>query len=54
MRLRSIISTAAIATAAIAATALPASAAGSICYDLQAELNGDVLVSEAGCEELPF
>lgn len=54
MKTRSIITTAALAVAAIAATALPASAAGQVCYDLHAEANGDVIVSESGCEELPL
>lgn len=53
MRLRTLLTTTALTAAAIAATALPASA-GSICYDLHAETNGDVLVSESGCEELPL
>ena len=53
MRLRTILTAAALATAALATSALPASAA-SLCYDLHAEANGDVLVSESGCQELPL
>lgn len=53
MRIRNLLITAALTTAALAATALP-SAAAAVCYDLHAEANGDVLVSESGCQELPL
>ncbi len=53
MKIRTFITTAALATATLAATALPASAS-QVCYDLHAEANGDVIVAEAGCEELPL
>lgn len=51
MRIRTLMTTTALAVGAVAATALPA-AAGELCYDVQADINGQV-VSESGCEELP-
>ena len=36
------------------ATSLPASAAGAVCYDVDVVVNGDAVVDESGCEELPL
>ena len=45
----SILAAAAAALAGVAA----APAGGEICYDLDANVNGEQLVDEEGCEELP-
>jgi NADPH-dependent curcumin reductase CurA len=42
-----------VAAGALLVGAAPAGAAGSICYDLQANVNGDQVVAESGCQELP-
>lgn len=44
---------AALASIAAAPAAPAASSAGEFCYDLDVVVNGDAVVDEEGCEELP-
>ena len=41
------------ALAAIGAFAPTAGAAGQFCYDIQVNANGQSVVSQAGCQDLP-
>lgn len=52
MRIRTFLITSALATGAIAATALPVSASEA-CVDASVEINGDPVVNETHCEQLP-
>lgn len=50
--MRTKLSILAAAVAALGATAF-APAGGELCYDLDVNVNGEQLVDEEGCEELP-
>ena len=51
--MRTKLSILAAAVAALATLAAAPAAAGEFCYDLDVNVNGDALVDESGCEELP-
>lgn len=42
-----------VAAGALFVGASPSGAAGSFCYDLQVDVNGDAVIAETGCQELP-
>lgn len=47
------LTTLAAAIAALAVFAGPAAAAGQVCYAASVTVNGDALVDEAACHQLP-
>lgn len=53
MRTKLSLLAAAVAALASIAAAPAADDAGQLCYDLDVVVNGDVVVDEEGCEELP-
>ena len=53
MKVRTMVVTVLTALGSLALVAAPAQA-GEICYDLQVNVQGDAVVSEAGCQELPI
>lgn len=53
MRTKLSILAAAVAALASVAAAPAADAGGQICYDVDVVVNGDAVVDEEGCEELP-
>ena len=52
MKVRAMVVTALTALGSLALLA-PAAQAGEICYDVQVNVQGEAVVSEAGCQELP-
>lgn len=53
MRTKLSILAAAVAALATVAAAPAADQSGEFCYDLDVNVNGEVVVDESGCEELP-
>jgi hypothetical protein len=51
MKLRLALAT--LSAAAALVTVVPTAQASGICYDVQATVNGQDVVNEAGCQDLP-
>lgn len=53
LKIRTLIASAVIGVSSLALIVPSAHASGSVCYSAQVTVNGDDVVNQAGCQELP-